>query len=81
MHLETDPNKVKPCPFCGSVGVEMYDGVTCHWRIVACIECSVSIEVRSCTFGDATNEELERRTFERGLETWNTRVETAIAET
>jgi len=81
MMTETDPAKVKPCPFCGSIGVEMHDGETYRWRIVACLECSASIEVRYCTFGDATIEELERQTFERGLETWNTRVEIAIAVT
>lgn len=76
---EIDPTKVKPCPFCGSVGIEMcIDAAARGWQVVVCLECSASIEVRVIPAGrELTPEEINRQTFERGLDLWNIRAEYA----
>lgn len=66
---ETDPAKVKPCLFCGSVGVEMHSDEMDGWLRFACLECNASVEVR--LIPGLELEGREREAFEHGLEGWN----------
>ena len=64
----------KPCPFCGTAGVEILEGSTFRWMLARCIECGATCgEVRVQTMGDGSPEELKARAERAAVEAWNMR--------
>ena len=57
--------RLKPCPFCGILGVAFCEGRPPRWREMYCVFCYDA--------PDGTAEEKALDLFERGLEIWNMR--------
>lgn len=65
---------VMSCPFCGHVGVSIYEGSTFRWRFASCDGCGAQTgEVRVQTMGDGTKEQWEEKARADCLEEWNRR--------
>jgi Lar family restriction alleviation protein len=65
---------VRPCPFCGCVGVTVYEGSTFRWRYAACDSCGAQApEIRAQTLGAGTPDEWESAAQARAIDEWNTR--------
>ena len=76
MSQEFGPERPKPCPFCGSVGIDILEGSTFRWMEARCIECGATCgEVRVQTTGEASPEERLEKAMRAALHAWNTRAE------
>ena len=69
----TDTN-IKPCPFCGSTDVQVFEGSTFRWRLASCQGCYAQAgEVRIQTAGTGTPDEWEVKATRLALDEWNKR--------
>jgi transcription elongation factor Elf1 len=69
---------VKPCPFCGHVGISLAEGTTYRWRVAECSECGARCgEIRVQTSGAGTRQEWEAVGVVNAIEEWNKRTEPA----
>lgn len=65
---------ILPCPFCGSVKIEVMGGSTFRWRKAECLECgATSGEIRAQTMGQGTRDEWEAQAKIDALAEWNSR--------
>ncbi len=68
--------EIKPCPFCGNVGVGIHEGSTFRWRYASCDNCGAEgPEIRCQTLGDGTKEQWEERAIKDAIAEWNRRTE------
>ena len=66
---------IKPCPFCGHVGVTVHDGSTFRWRYASCDACGAQApEVRVQTLGADERDAWEAAAEADAVKEWNTRV-------
>lgn len=66
-------NQIKPCPFCGHVGVHIQEGDTFRWRVAECVGCGARApEIRINTFEDDRKKADKDATLE-AIKEWNTR--------
>jgi hypothetical protein len=69
---------VKPCPFCGHIGISLAEGTTYRWRVAECSECGARCgEIRVQTSGAGTRQEWEAVGVVNAIEEWNKRTEPA----
>ena len=67
-------DELKPCPFCGSVGLDFLEGSTFRWRRAECVGCGATLgDTRIQTTGTGTQEEWEEACRKEMIEQWNTR--------
>ena len=64
---------LKPCPFCGHVGLHFSDGSTFRWLDYSCAGCGIGSEVRMQTLGDGTKEQWRAQAEQDAIKEWNTR--------
>ena len=70
--------ELKPCPFCGGVGVSVNEGSTFRWRYATCDECGAQApEVRIQTLGGGTRDEWETIAKADAIDEWNRRAQDA----
>ena len=68
--------EIKPCPFCGHVGLEFREGSTFRWILPECGGCGATRgEVRVQTLGSGTQEQWKERAIQDAITEWNTRAE------
>ena len=77
-HQTTEPSseraELKPCPFCGHVGIDFHEGSTFRWIVAECAKCGAQTgEVRVQTIGDGTPEEWMQKAKQEAIREWNTR--------
>lgn len=66
--------QIKPCPFCGHVGLDFAEGSTFRWMLAVCDGCGANCgEERVQTSGDGSREEWWTAAKDRAIATWNTR--------
>ena len=66
---------IKPCPFCGHVGVTIEVGSTFRWRVAECKNCQARCgEVHLQFSRDGTPREWELKTVNDVVNEWNKRV-------
>lgn len=71
---------IKPCPFCGHVGLDFSVGSTYRWRVAECSGCGATTgEERIQTLGDGDPEAWEENAKQRLIAAWNRR--TSIGDT
>jgi len=65
---------VKPCPFCGYVGLDFHEGTTFRWLAAECGGCGATCgETRVQTIGQGTKDEWMQQAQADAIEVWNTR--------
>ncbi|MGL5002417.1 MAG: Lar family restriction alleviation protein [Casimicrobium sp.] len=66
---------IKPCPFCGHIGLSFREGSTFRWIVAECGGCGATRgEERVQTSGHGTPEQWRKNAEERAIEEWNKRV-------
>ncbi len=67
--------KLKPCPFCGHVGVTVGPGTTFRWRVAECESCGAHTgEVRCQTSGEPRDPDAwEAQARADAISEWNRR--------
>jgi hypothetical protein len=72
---------IKPCPFCGHVGLDFHEGSTFRWLIAECSRCGATCgETRVQTLGEGTKDEWMQQAQHYAIEVWNTRAQPAQKE-
>jgi len=67
---------IKPCPFCGHVGLDFIEGSTFRWLLAECGGCGATCgEVRVQTSGNGTKDEWMQQAQKDAIDAWNTRHE------
>jgi len=67
---------IKPCPFCGYVGLDFHEGTTFRWLAAECGGCGATCgETRVQTIGQGTKDEWMQQAQADAIEVWNTRVQ------
>jgi len=67
---------IKPCPFCGDVGITFSEGSTFRWYLASCNSCGASCgEIRTQTMGDGTQARWKAQAELDATAEWNTRAE------
>jgi restriction alleviation protein Lar len=67
-------DQIKPCPFCGNVGLDFTEGSTFRWMLASCSECGATCgEERVQTSGNGYREDWWQEAKIRATKTWNTR--------
>jgi Lar family restriction alleviation protein len=66
---------LKPCPFCGHVGLEFSEGSTFRWLAYSCTGCGMGTETRVQTMGSGSPEEWRAQAERDAIKEWNTRTE------
>lgn len=70
-------DQLKPCPFCGHVGLDFKEGSTFRWLVAECAGCGASRgETRIQTMGQGTKEEWMAAAQEDAIRDWNRRAAT-----
>jgi len=65
---------IKPCPFCGYVGLDFSEGSTFRWLRAECGGCGATCgEVRVQTLGDGTKDGWMHQAQQDAIAAWNTR--------
>lgn len=66
-----------PCPFCGQSGIDVVEGSTFRWRVVACQHCDARCgEIRCTTTGPMSASERECIAYQDAVAEWNRRAVT-----
>ena len=69
-----DADSIKPCPFCGSVGLDFREGSTFRWLIAECACCRATCgEVRVQTTGDGNPDLWAQQARQDAIKAWNER--------
>lgn len=71
--------QLRPCPFCGHVGLEIGEGSTFRWLSYSCGGCGIGSEVRVQTSGEGSPVEWREKAKTDAIETWNTRAQAGPA--
>lgn len=72
---------LKPCPFCGHVGLDFREGSTFRWLDSSCAGCGASTgETRIQTLGQGTKEEWMADAKRDAIAAWNRRAQAAEGE-
>ncbi len=67
---------IKPCPFCGHVGLEFSQGSTFRWIVASCGGCGATTgETRIQTLGQGTKDEWMAHAQADAVAQWNRRPE------
>ena len=66
--------ELKPCPFCGAVGLAFAEGSTFRWLAYSCMGCGIGSETRMQTFGEGSLAEWQAEARADAVAAWNTRV-------
>ncbi len=72
--MSTDQT-LKPCPFCGHVGLEFSEGSTFRWLAYSCAGCGIGTETRVQTMGSGSPAEWRAQAERDAIKEWNTRTE------
>ena len=65
---------IKPCPFCGYVGLDFREGSTFRWLAAECGGGGATCgETRIQTLGQGTKDEWMQQAQADAIEVWNTR--------
>lgn len=70
--MSTDA-ELKPCPFCGHVGLDFTEGSTFRWLAYSCSGCGIGSETRMQTLGNGTKDEWRAAAERDAVAAWNTR--------
>jgi Lar family restriction alleviation protein len=66
--------ELKPCPFCGHVGLSTREGSTFRWIVAECDGCGASCgETRVQTVGEGTREQWLKAAQDEAIKQWNQR--------
>lgn len=65
--------ELKPCPFCGHIGLDFREGSTFRWLAFSCGHCGIGSETRVQTMGYGTPEEWRAKAEGDAVKFWNTR--------
>lgn len=66
--------ELKPCPFCGGVGLDFDEGSTFRWIVASCKSCGATAgEVRVQAVGAGDKEQWMEAARREAIEQWNTR--------
>lgn len=72
--------EVKPCPFCGRIGVTVREGSTFRWRVAECNYCGAQCgEIRAQTAGKGAREDWEKTAQTEAIKEWNRRAPIELA--
>lgn len=71
---------LKPCPFCGGIGVTVHEGSTFRWRVAECNYCGAQCgEIRVQTMGEGTPADWEKAGRAEAIKAWNDRAPITLA--
>lgn len=72
---------LKPCPFCGHVGLDFAEGSTFRWIVASCGGCGATTgETRIQTLGQGTRDEWMTEARSDAIAAWNRRASQASAQ-
>ena len=71
--MTDETQALKPCPFCGGVGLDFTDGTTFRWLAYSCVDCGIGSETRVQTMGEGSIEEWKSQAQAEAVTAWNRR--------
>ena len=71
--MNSKTQALKPCPFCGGVGLDFSKGTTFRWLAYSCVDCGIGSETRVQTMGDGSIEEWKAQAQADAVTAWNRR--------
>ena len=73
--MNNETQALKPCPFCGGIGLDFTDGTTFRWMAYSCVDCGIGSETRVQTMGAGSIEEWKAQAQADAVTEWNKRAE------